>query len=80
MLDALYSETPSITVTEVTAIGTDLRLASQAAITDLLFCGALALSLSVGFCFAFPVNVLLVCAGVEEGMENPVQMGRNRTT
>ncbi|WP_336337327.1 DUF4396 domain-containing protein [Haloarcula brevis] len=75
MLDALYSETPSITVMEVAAIGTDLLVAGQAHISDLLFWGALAFSLSVGFVFAYPVNATLVYFGVKEGMENPANMG-----
>lgn len=75
LLDALYSETPSITVMEITAIGTDLLIASQAHVTDLLFWGALAFSLSVGFVFAFPVNATLVHFGVKEGMKNPAEMG-----
>jgi hypothetical protein len=79
MLDALYSETPSITVMEVAAIGTDLLIASQAHIGDLLFWGALVFSLSVGFVFAFPVNVTLVRFGVKEGMENPAEMGESRS-
>ena len=74
MLDALYSETPSITVMEITAIGTDLLIAAQAHVTDLLFWGALVFSLSVGYVFAFPVNAALVYFGVKEGMENPAEM------
>ncbi|WP_418771537.1 DUF4396 domain-containing protein [Halobacterium yunchengense] len=74
MLDALYSETPSITVMEVTAIGTDLLIASEAHISELLFWGALVFSLSVGFVFAFPVNAVLVGFGVKEGMKNPAEM------
>ncbi|SDM49979.1 protein of unknown function [Halogranum gelatinilyticum] len=75
MFDALYSETPSITVMEVTAIGTDLLLAGEATITEPLFWGALIFSLSVGYLAAFPVNVLLVEFGVKEGMKNPAEMG-----
>jgi hypothetical protein len=78
MLDALYSETPSITVMEVTAIGTDLLVASQAHIGDLLFWGALVFSLSVGFVFAFPVNAALVRFGVKEGMKNPAEIGQSQ--
>lgn len=73
--DALYSETPSITVMEVAAIGTDLLLAGEATIGDVLFWGALVFSLSVGFLVAFPVNVALVHFGVKEGMKNPAEMG-----
>jgi hypothetical protein len=78
MFDALYSETPSITIMEISAIGTDLLIASQAKIGDLLFWGALAFSLSVGFLFAFPVNALLVHFGVKEGMMNPAEMGQGQ--
>jgi hypothetical protein len=73
--DAFYSETPSITVMEVTAIGTDLLLAGEAAIAEPLFWGALIFSLSVGFVAAFPVNTLLVEFGIKEGMKNPAEMG-----
>lgn len=79
MLDALYSETPSITVMEIAAIGTDLLIASQAHITELLFWGALAFSLSVGFVFAFPINAILVRFGVKEGMKNPAEMGQSQS-
>ncbi|MEE6209268.1 DUF4396 domain-containing protein [Salarchaeum sp. III] len=80
MLDALYSETPSITIMEIAAIGTDLLIASQAHISDLLFWGALAFSLSVGFVFAYPVNAALVYFGVKEGMKNPAEMGQSQST
>lgn len=75
MLTALYSETPSITIMEIAAIGTDLLIASQAHISDLLFWGPLAFSLSVGFVFADPINATLVYFGVKEGMKNPAEMG-----
>ncbi|WP_158059275.1 DUF4396 domain-containing protein [Halorussus halophilus] len=78
MLDALYSETPSITIMEIAAIGTDLLIASQAHISDPLFWGALVFSLSVGFVFAFPVNAILVYFGVKEGMKNPAEMGQSQ--
>lgn len=79
VIDALYSETPSITVMEITAIGTDLLIASEAHITDLLFWGALVFSLSIGFLAAFPVNAVLVNYGVKEGMDNPAEMGAQTT-
>lgn len=50
--DALISETPSITIMEITAIGADLILARKAHILDPLFWTALAFSLSIGFLFA----------------------------
>ncbi|MCD2204375.1 DUF4396 domain-containing protein [Halobacterium sp. KA-6] len=74
LADALYTETPSITVMEVTAIGTDLLLAGGATIGEPLFWGALAFSLSVGFVAAFPVNVALLRVGVKEGMANPTEL------
>jgi len=79
MLDAFYSETPSITVMEIAAVGTDLLVASQAHVSELLFWGALVFSLSVGFVFAYPVNAALVHLGVKEGMENPAEMGQKRS-
>jgi hypothetical protein len=79
MKDALYSETPSITVMELVAITTDLLLASQTRVTDILFWTSLIFSLSLGFLAAFPVNVTLVKFGVKEGMKNPAEMGENRS-
>lgn len=72
--DALYSETPSITVMEITAIGTDILLAKDAGITNPLFWGALIFSLSIGYIAALPVNLGLVQFGVKEGMKNPATM------
>ncbi|SEP31860.1 protein of unknown function [Halogranum amylolyticum] len=74
MWDALLSETPSITIMEIFAIGTDLLLAAEAHMGDLLFWSALAFSLSIGFLVAWPVNVALVHFGVKEGMSNPAKM------
>jgi hypothetical protein len=72
--DAFYNETPSITVMEISAIGTDLLLAEGAKFGNLLFWGSLVFSLSVGFLFAYPVNAALVRFGVKEGMMNPKEM------
>jgi hypothetical protein len=72
--DALWSETPSITLMEIAAIGTDLLLASQAGMGDVLFWLALAFSLSIGFLVAWPVNIGLVSFGVKEGMSDPSEM------
>jgi hypothetical protein len=72
--DALYSETPSITVMETVAIGTDILLAGEAHFGDLLFWTALIFSLSLGLLAAYPVNVLLIEFGVKEGMMNPKEM------
>lgn len=69
--DALYSETPSITVMEVAAIGTDVVVAGDATITEPLFWSALVFSLTVGLLVAYPVNVGLVSAGVKGGMQDP---------
>lgn len=72
--DALYSETPSITIMEITAIGTDLLLAGGAKASEPLFWTALFFSLTVGFVFAYPVNAALIVFGVKEGMGNPAEM------
>jgi hypothetical protein len=69
--DALLSETPSITVMEVTAIGLDLWLAGRATIGEPLFWASLVISLSCGLIAAYPVNVALIYFGVKEGMMNP---------
>ncbi len=73
-MDAFYSETPSITVMELAAIGTDLLLAGGATFGEPLFWGSLVFSLSVGFLFAYPVNAALVRFRVKEGMMNPKEM------
>jgi hypothetical protein len=78
--DALWSETPSITVMEVVAIGTDLLLAGGAGWTEPLFWTALLFSLTVGFAAAYPVNALLIELGVKEGMGNPAEMDGGRSS
>jgi hypothetical protein len=72
--DAFYSETASITVMEVAAIGTDILVAGDATMSEPLFWGGLAFSLTVGLAAAYPVNVLLIRYGVKEGMMNPKRM------
>ncbi|WP_435102604.1 DUF4396 domain-containing protein [Halarchaeum sp. P4] len=72
--DAFYSETPSITIMEIAAIGIDLLLAADAHMGDILFWMALVFSLSIGFLAAFPINVALVRLGVKEGMKNPAEL------
>lgn len=70
--DAFYAETASITVMEVTAIGTDMLLTgSSVTMGDALFWGAMIVSLSLGLIAAYPVNVLLIHWGVKEGMHSP---------
>jgi hypothetical protein len=71
--DAIVTETPSITVMEVAAIGTDVYLAEGATMTEPLFWSALAFSLTVGLLVAYPVNVALVHRGVKDGMADPRQ-------
>ena len=71
LVDAFWSETASITVMEVTAIGADLVLAGEAVIGEPLFWSALIFSLSLGLLAAYPVNVLLIRVGVKEGMGDP---------
>ncbi|WP_435194430.1 DUF4396 domain-containing protein [Natronomonas sp. EA1] len=75
MTDAFYSETPSITVMEIAAIGTDVWLAGEAHIGDVLFWSGLVFSLTIGLVVAYPVNLALIRAGVKEGMGNPATMG-----
>lgn len=75
------TETPSITVGEISAIGTDLPLTAGAGWLEPLFRTALVLSLSVGFAVAYPVDVLLVAFGGKEEMGNPAELaggGRGR--
>jgi hypothetical protein len=77
MWDAFLSETASITVMEVVAIGTDLWLAGGATMGEPLFWSSLVFSLSCGLLAAWPVNVLLVRFGVKEGMHDPREMARH---
>ncbi|QSG11121.1 hypothetical protein HSBGL_0687 [Halapricum desulfuricans] len=72
--DAFYSETASITVMEIVAIGTDVWLAGEAGMGEILFWTALVFSLTMGLIAAYPVNLLLIHVGVKEGMMNPVKM------
>jgi hypothetical protein len=69
--DAFITETPSILVMEVTAIAFDLWLAGGAGVDEIIFWSGLAFSLSVGLIAAYPVNVLLIAAGIKEGMADP---------
>lgn len=73
--DALYSETASIAVMEIVAIGVDLALARSATMGEPLFWSSLIVSLTAGLAAAYPVNVLLVHFGVKEGMQDPREMG-----
>ncbi|MDX1623832.1 MAG: DUF4396 domain-containing protein [Gemmatimonadota bacterium] len=75
MMDALYSETASITVMEVVAIGVDIYFAGDARMGEPLFWSALFFSLSMGLLAAYPVNVLLVRMGVKAGMMDPRDYG-----
>ena len=77
MWDAFYSETASITVMEVVAIGADLWLAGAATMGEPLFWSSLFLSLSLGLIAAYPVNVLLIRWGVKEGMHDPREMAEH---
>jgi hypothetical protein len=72
--DAFYSETLSIAVMEIVAIGADLWLAKGTTMGDFLFWSALVFSLTCGFVAAYPVNVWLVRIGVKEGMHDPRMM------
>lgn len=69
--DAVLSETPSITVMEVVAIGVDLTLAGGAGLGDIRFWSSLIVSLTCGLLAAYPVNILLLHYGVKEGMMDP---------
>ncbi len=71
MRDAFISETPSIAVMEVVAIGVDLFMARKATISEPLFWSSLIVSLTIGLIAAYPVNVLLLHFGVKEGMMDP---------
>ncbi|SEM95711.1 protein of unknown function [Roseovarius tolerans] len=69
--DAVYSETPSITIMEIVAIGVDLTLAGSAGPGQVLFWSSMIVSLSCGLIAAYPVNVILIRLGVKAGMMDP---------
>lgn len=73
--DAFYSETASITVMEIVAIGLDVWLAGEAGMGEVLFWTGLVFSLTMGLIAAYPVNLLLIHFGVKEGMMNPAGVG-----
>lgn len=77
MKDAVLSESPSIAVMEIVAIGVDLLLAGNAGMSDPKFWASLVLSLMAGFLAAYPVNVALVHWGVKEGMMDPRNTGHS---
>ena len=69
--DGVISESASIVVMEVVAIGVDLWLSGDATMAEPLFWSSLVVSLTIGLVAAYPVNVLLLELGVKEGMHNP---------
>lgn len=71
MRDAFITETPSIAVMEIVAIGADLWLAGEATMGEVLFWSSLIVSLTCGLVAAYPVNVALIHFGVKEGMMDP---------
>jgi len=72
--DAVYSETGSIVAMETVAIGSDIYLAGEATIGEPVFWASLAVSLSLGFLAAYPINLGLLHVGVKEGMGDPSAM------
>lgn len=75
--DAFTSESVSILVMEVVAIGVDLWLSGDAGLGQPLFWGAMVVSLSCGLLAAWPANVLLIRLGVKSGMHDPREMARH---
>jgi len=69
--DALYSETASITVMEISALALNNWLSSGTHLAHVLFWTSLVVSLSAGFIAAYPVNLLLIRFGVKQGMASP---------
>ena len=72
--DALYTETGSIAVMEIVAIGVDLWLGGDADWGQVRFWSAMLVSLSIGLLAAYPVNLLLIQYGVKAGMHNPKEV------
>ena len=75
--DAAYSETASIAVMEIVAVGVDLWLAGNAKMNEPLFWSSLVVSLTLGLAAAYPVNLLLIKFGIKEGMHNPKEMAKH---
>ncbi|MBB4285657.1 DUF4396 domain-containing protein [Roseospira goensis] len=71
--DSVVSETASITVMEVVAIGVDLWLAGEATMAQPLFWTSLLVSLTAGLIAAYPVNVLMIRGGIKQGMGHPAE-------
>jgi len=74
MKDGVVSETASIVVMELVAIGVDLALARDAGMDEPLFWSSLAVSLTLGLIAATPVNAWLIARGVKAGMHDPREM------
>ena len=74
--DAFTSESASIFVMEVVAIGVDLWLSGGAGLAEPLFWNGMVVSLTCGLLAAWPVNVLLIRFGVKSGMHDPRKMAR----
>jgi hypothetical protein len=72
--DAVYSESGSIVAMETVAIGSDIYLAGEATMGEPVFWASLAVSLSLGFLAAYPINLGLLRLGVKEGMGDPSEM------
>lgn len=77
--DAAWSETASIAVMEIAAIGVDLALTGNAQLGfgNPLFWSTMIVSLSCGLIVAYPVNLLLIHYGIKEGMHDPRQMAQH---
>ncbi|GAB7012218.1 DUF4396 domain-containing protein [Halolamina salina] len=74
LTDAVYSESGSIVAMETVAIGSDIYLAGESTMGEPVFWASLAVSLSLGFLAAYPVNLGLLRLGVKEGMGDPSEM------
>jgi hypothetical protein len=74
--DAFTSESASIFVMEVVAIGVGLWISGDAGLAEPLFWNGMVVSLSCGLLAAWPVNVLLIRFGVKSGMHDPRDMAR----
>ena len=72
--DAFYSESGSIVAMETVAIGSDIYLAGESTMGEPVFWASLAVSLSLGFLAAYPINLGLLHFGVKEGMGDPSAM------
>jgi hypothetical protein len=66
--DSLLTETPSIAIIEIVAMGVAVWLSGAATARDTLFWSSLVVSVACGLLVTYPVNLWLIAHGVKEGL------------